>query len=204
MPGCDKMEREPYGQQDRGNHARHFTASPDDRAPRPAQAARRLNRLGRPEARRRAGRGAGAGSAHPATQAKQERVETLSTVVDYSEGGVAVAERVEVEETDVEVHPATMLIRVNYPIEQMTFGARGGQAARVRRARPMSSSPPCSAACRPTTSRKASSTGFPGSWGCTSSASGTSTTSDRNRLTTTVRTGSERTAQPGRRPDLSQ
>jgi len=50
-----------------------------------------------------------------------ERVEALSTVVDYTEGGVNTA-RNEVVETEPEVHPQFMTIRVNYPIEQMTFG----------------------------------------------------------------------------------
>lgn len=54
------------------------------------------------------------------TKASEERVELLSTVVDYSEGGVRT--EAEVVETEPEIHPATMLIRVNYPIEQMTFG----------------------------------------------------------------------------------
>lgn len=56
-----------------------------------------------------------------ATTKQQERVEALSTVVDYTEGGVNTA-RAEVVETEPEVHPQFMTIRVNYPIEQMTFG----------------------------------------------------------------------------------
>lgn len=49
-----------------------------------------------------------------------ERVELLSTVVDYTEGGVR--RDIEVVESEPEVHPTHMTIRVNYPIEQMTFG----------------------------------------------------------------------------------
>ena len=48
-----------------------------------------------------------------------ERVEKLSTVVDYTETSRPVAE---VVDTPVEVQPKEMTIRVNYPIEEMTFG----------------------------------------------------------------------------------
>jgi hypothetical protein len=51
----------------------------------------------------------------------QERVEALNTVVDYTEGGVNTS-RAEVVESEPEIHPHFMTIRVNYPIEQMTFG----------------------------------------------------------------------------------
>jgi hypothetical protein len=55
-----------------------------------------------------------------AQAAKQdERVEKLNTVVDYTESGRPVSEVVEEEVT---VNPKKMRIRVNYPIEQMTFG----------------------------------------------------------------------------------
>ncbi len=47
-----------------------------------------------------------------------ERVEKLSTVVDYTETSRPVAEVVE----PVAVQPKEMTIRVNYPIEDMTFG----------------------------------------------------------------------------------
>ena len=47
-----------------------------------------------------------------------ERVEKLSTVVDYTETTRPVAEVVE----PVAVQPKEMTIRVNYPIEDMTFG----------------------------------------------------------------------------------
>ena len=47
-----------------------------------------------------------------------ERVEKLSTVVDYTETPRPVAEVVE----PVAVQPKEMTIRVNYPIEDMTFG----------------------------------------------------------------------------------
>jgi hypothetical protein len=57
-----------------------------------------------------------------ALAAKQtERVEKLSTVVDYTQGGVRDND-VEVVDTPDEPHPAEMIIRVNYPIEKMTFG----------------------------------------------------------------------------------
>lgn len=55
-------------------------------------------------------------------EAQQDRVEKLTTVVDYSETPTGRREQAEVVETPVEVHPTTMMIRVNYPIEQMTFG----------------------------------------------------------------------------------
>ena len=48
-----------------------------------------------------------------------ERVEKLSTVVDYTETTRPVAE---VVEGPVEVQEKFMTIRVNYPIEDMTFG----------------------------------------------------------------------------------
>ena len=48
-----------------------------------------------------------------------ERVEKLSTVVDYTETSRPAAEAIEVP---VEVHEPFMTIRVNYPIEEMTFG----------------------------------------------------------------------------------
>ena len=48
-----------------------------------------------------------------------ERVEKLSTVVDYTETSRPVAE---VVDAPVEVQPKEMTIRVNYPIEDMTFG----------------------------------------------------------------------------------
>ena len=54
--------------------------------------------------------------------AQQDRTEKLTTVVDVSETPNGRREAAEVVESEVEVHPATMLIRVNYPIEQMTFG----------------------------------------------------------------------------------
>ena len=47
-----------------------------------------------------------------------ERVEKLNTVVDYTETSRPVAEVVE----PVAVQPKEMTIRVNYPIEEMTFG----------------------------------------------------------------------------------
>lgn len=50
-----------------------------------------------------------------------ERVEKLSTVVDYTQGGVVPDAVVEVEVPE-EPEPEFMTIRVNYPIEQMTFG----------------------------------------------------------------------------------
>jgi len=55
-------------------------------------------------------------------EAQQDRTEKLTTVVDYSEAPTGRREAAEVVESPVEVHPQTMLIRVNYPIEQMTFG----------------------------------------------------------------------------------
>lgn len=50
-----------------------------------------------------------------------ERAERVSSVVDYTKGGI---ERNQVVQVDVpdEPHPAEMTIRVNYPIENMTFG----------------------------------------------------------------------------------
>lgn len=57
-----------------------------------------------------------------AAAAKQiERVERLNTVVDYSEGGVH-EEVVDLHAPPEEPHPEVMVIRVNYPIEDMTFG----------------------------------------------------------------------------------
>lgn len=52
---------------------------------------------------------------------QEERVERLTTVVDLTPDGRF---REEVEEIAVaaEPHPETMLIRVNYPIENMTYG----------------------------------------------------------------------------------
>lgn len=55
-----------------------------------------------------------------AEEAAAQRAELLSTVVDYTEGGVQKDN--EVVETEPEIHPQHMLIRVNYPIENMTFG----------------------------------------------------------------------------------
>ena len=56
----------------------------------------------------------------PKRRRAAERVEKLNTVVDYSQGGI-VEEDVPVDVPD-EVHPEFMTIRVNYPIEEMTFG----------------------------------------------------------------------------------
>ena len=50
-----------------------------------------------------------------------ERAERVSTVVDYTQGGIR-TDAVEVVDTPDEPHPQTMRIRVNYPIEKMTFG----------------------------------------------------------------------------------
>jgi hypothetical protein len=55
-----------------------------------------------------------------AEAAAAERAELLSTVVDYTQGGIT--QDIEVEETEPEVLPQFMTIRVNYPIEDMTFG----------------------------------------------------------------------------------
>lgn len=52
-------------------------------------------------------------------EAAGERVQLLNTVVDYTKGGVR---RDEVVEAEPVVHPPTMFIRVNYPIDDMTFG----------------------------------------------------------------------------------
>ena len=52
----------------------------------------------------------------------QDREVALNTVVDYSQGGVTPTQRVEVVEVPAEPLPETMTVRVNYPIEQMTFG----------------------------------------------------------------------------------
>ena len=51
----------------------------------------------------------------------QDRQTALDTVVDYTHGGV-VADDVELVDTPEEPAPATMRIRVNYPVEDMTFG----------------------------------------------------------------------------------
>jgi hypothetical protein len=48
-----------------------------------------------------------------------ERVTKLSTVVDYTQGGIT---QDQVIVTEPVVHPKEMTIRVNYPIEEMTFG----------------------------------------------------------------------------------
>jgi hypothetical protein len=61
-------------------------------------------------------------SAARIAEAQSDRVEKLSTVVDVSETPNGRRVEAEVVESPVEVHPQTMLIRVNYPIEQMTFG----------------------------------------------------------------------------------
>ena len=50
----------------------------------------------------------------------EERTELLSTVIDYSQGGVV--EEVAVPDRPEDDHPEFMVIRVNYEIEQMTFG----------------------------------------------------------------------------------
>jgi hypothetical protein len=50
----------------------------------------------------------------------QERIEKIHTVVDYTEHGL-IEEDVLTDEP-VEAHPDHMIIRVNYPIEDMTFG----------------------------------------------------------------------------------
>lgn len=57
-----------------------------------------------------------------AADLNQEYVEKISTVVDVSETPNGRRVEPEVVESEPEVHPATMLIRLNYPIEQMTFG----------------------------------------------------------------------------------
>lgn len=49
-----------------------------------------------------------------------ERAEKISTVVDYTHGGIK-PDVIQVE-TPSEPMPETMFIRVNYPIEDMTFG----------------------------------------------------------------------------------
>lgn len=49
-----------------------------------------------------------------------ERVERINTVVDYTEHGV-LTEDVPVDAPE-EAHDEFMIIRVNYPIEEMTFG----------------------------------------------------------------------------------
>jgi hypothetical protein len=57
-------------------------------------------------------------AAQEAAEAKAgERVEKLNTVVDYTE-----TSRPVVVEEEVRVNPKEMTIRVNYPIEDMTFG----------------------------------------------------------------------------------
>jgi hypothetical protein len=61
-----------------------------------------------------------AAAAEAAALKQAERAEKVSTVIDYTQGGIT-PEVVEVDTPD-EPHPATMRIRVNYPIEQMTFG----------------------------------------------------------------------------------
>lgn len=60
-----------------------------------------------------------------------DRVEKLTTVVDVSEtpNGRRETPHAEVVQEEVEATPKTMLIRVNYPIEQMTFGREVVQEA---------------------------------------------------------------------------
>lgn len=50
----------------------------------------------------------------------EDREVALNTVVDYTHGGVV--QEVQVVEAPEEAYPATMRVRVNYPIEDMTFG----------------------------------------------------------------------------------
>lgn len=52
----------------------------------------------------------------------EDRQVALNTVVDYSQGGVTQVGRVEEVDVPDEPLPETMTVRVNYPIEQMTFG----------------------------------------------------------------------------------
>ena len=59
-----------------------------------------------------------------ATAKQDDRVERLSTVVDYSEGGIEQRGQYTQNPGVAEVHPTTMTVRVNYPIEEMTFGRR--------------------------------------------------------------------------------
>lgn len=55
--------------------------------------------------------------------AKQEdRAVKINTVVDLTEDGRAQREEVEEIAVAAEPHPETMIIRVNYPIENMTYG----------------------------------------------------------------------------------
>lgn len=52
-----------------------------------------------------------------------ERVEKIETVVDYTDPANTKHDHLpEVHEVPEEVHPLEMTIRVNYPIEDMTFG----------------------------------------------------------------------------------
>ena len=56
-----------------------------------------------------------------AAVAAQERETRRHTVVDYTKGGVVEDDDVDYS-IPVEAHPDHMTIRVNYPIEEMTFG----------------------------------------------------------------------------------
>jgi hypothetical protein len=51
----------------------------------------------------------------------EDRTTALNTVVDYTKGGRPPAEVEEVD-TPLEPQPTSVRIRVNYPIEDMTFG----------------------------------------------------------------------------------
>jgi hypothetical protein len=57
-----------------------------------------------------------------AQAAQEDYTAKVTTVVDVSESPNGRRESAPVVETDQVVHPKTMLIRVNYPIESMTFG----------------------------------------------------------------------------------
>lgn len=57
-----------------------------------------------------------------AAEKQDERAVKVSTVVDLTEEGRGLREEVEEIAVAAEPHPETMIIRVNYPIENMTFG----------------------------------------------------------------------------------
>ena len=122
MPGCDKMDR---NQPDNSRDNDMPDASPREVGTGPRNQRKRPGDLtgtqGQRLAAERDARQVEEAEARAAEKV-QERTTALNTVVDYTHGGVQTLQRVDEVDVPDEPLPETMTIRVNYPIEDMTFG----------------------------------------------------------------------------------
>lgn len=121
MPGCDKMVR---NHSDNKQGVSMPTASPREVGTGPRNQRKRPGDLtgvnGQRLAQERDEKQAEEAAALAAAKV-EDRTTALNTVVDYTQGGRQ-APQVEEVDVPVEPRPTSVRIRVNYPIENMTFG----------------------------------------------------------------------------------